>query len=331
MHGGFGGGGFGHGGGGGHHSGGGHHGGDGAHHGGHAHGEPTAVHNLGGSNQSIVGHMTSLVTNGHGALGHIASWLTGQHHTLMHHSGNGQNHVGNNSWTSAAIQVEKSSVWQKITKIPGIQLMAVFFVVAGWLFFLGILRHGDGEHTVRSPMPTQQEWRQELVGDAQAPESAGETVSPAAADVGAGGFDGGSMFGAPRAGFADASQTPMPNQMSTGGYVPQAQQSMPPQAQQSVRMPAQVSQSMSPMQAIAQSAQSDEFLNAHAVTATPIQMQAQPQAQAQQLQQPARSYQNPGASVGRRSFSARNMSPQDVDANALASGRGFHHRVVAER
>ncbi|HEY9680893.1 MAG TPA: hypothetical protein V6C86_04860 [Oculatellaceae cyanobacterium] len=318
MHGGFGGGhgggggGFGHGGGG-HHSSGGHHSGSG-HQTGHSHSQPIAVHNLGGGgNQSIIGHMTSLVTNGHGVLGHIAGWLTGQHHSVMHHASNGQNHIGDAQWASAALQVEKSSVWQKVTKIPGIQVIGVFLVIAGWLLFLGMLRHGDGEHTARSPMATQQEWRQELVGDSHAPEAAG-APDAASEEVAQGGFAGGSLFGAPRAGFEDASQVSMPaqanNQTVAAGYVPQAQSAMQAQSAPNLRS----------------LAQSDELLNAHAIGATPIQMQP---AQMQSAQQ---GYRNPNMAVGgRRSFTARGNMVQDFDAAAIASGRAFHHRVVAER
>ncbi len=209
MHGGFGGGhgGGGHGGGGHGHGGGGHGHATHATHSGHAHSQPIAAHNLGGQSQSVLGHMTSLVSNGQGVLGHIAGWLVGQHHGVMHHGAGQHDHVGDASWASAALQVDKSEKWhQKAIKMPGVHILAVFIVIAGWLVFLGMLRHGDAEHVARSPMPTQQEWRQELVGSNSADQQGSESDEQGAP---AGTTFGGatSIFGSPRAGTESSALT----------------------------------------------------------------------------------------------------------------------------
>jgi hypothetical protein len=289
MHGGFGGGGGGGGHGGGGHSGGGHHsgghdgGGHASHHGGQDHSQPIAAHNLGGQSQSIIGHMTSLVANGQGILGHIAGWLVGQHQGIMHHTSGTQNHLGDQSWTSAALQVDKAETWvTKITKIPGIHFFFVFLVVAGWLVFLGVLRHGDAEHVVRSPMPTQQEWRQELVGsnsESAEQQTGGEVSQPDMAQSTANfGAPATSMFGNPRSGADESPQA---------AYA-QAPMQMPiQQMQQQQQAPAQVTSA---------------FGSAPA----------------------------PAAAGGRRSFSARSAM-SGPGSEPPVDGRGFHHRVIAER
>ncbi len=187
MHGGFGGGG----GGGGHSGGygGGHSGGYGGHSGGHSSGHSSGAHHhggelnpnsmnshdLGGSSQSVLGHIAGIGQNPQGIIGHIASWLTGQHQVTHHAAGaTGQSqHMGDQSWTSAALQAERSISWkQRLVKMPAIQIMAIFMVIAGWLFFLGMLRHGDAEHVSKAPSATQREqsqrdqseWRQQLTG-----------------------------------------------------------------------------------------------------------------------------------------------------------------------
>jgi hypothetical protein len=218
----------------------------------------------------------------------------------MHHSAGTQNHVGDSSWTSAALQVEKLAIWQKISRIPGIQIMVIFLVLAGWLLYLGVSKHGGVDQGAKSAMTSQQEWRQELTGSRSVAggnggEQSADLSSPAE-------FAGGSMFGAPRSGFGDASQTPSP----AAGFDSQAGQSVAPgPAGQSMIPPAQ--QPVFPAQAGAQT----ESTNA---------MSAAPPA-LPPLTQP---------SGGRRSFSARSsLEPQDQEA--ALSGRNFRHRVVTER
>ena len=292
MHGGFGGGGGGGHSGGGHYSGGHDGGGHVSHHGGQDHSQPTAAHNLGGQSQSIIGHMTSLVTNGQGILGHIAGWLVGQHQGVVHHTSGTQNHVGDPSWTSAGLQVDKSATWvTKISKIPGIHFFFVFLVVAGWLVFLGMLRHGDAEHGVRSPMPTQQEWRQALVGSngGSAEQQAGGEVSQPDIAQPAANFAGGAtaMFGTPRTGADESPQA---------AYAQTPMQIQPMQQMQIQQMPVQQMQQQQPAPAQVTSA----FGSAPA----------------------------PAAAGGRRSFSARSAMS---GAEPPVDGRGFHHRVIAER
>jgi hypothetical protein len=318
MHGGFGGGGgggMGHsGGGGGHHSGGGHHGGE---------LNPTAIasHGLGGPSQSIFGHIAALGQNPQGIIGHIASFLTGQHQAT-HHAGGASSqanqHIGDQSWTSSGLQVEQGALWRKrIAKMPAFQIMAVFLVIVGWLFFLGMVRHGDAEHAARTPT-TQNEWRQQLTGNGQAQN--GEAATEATAEAPAqGGFGqaapNASAFGMPR----DVEGAVAPN---LSNYVPQAyvMTSAPTAYGQSAYGSQSAGSMGNPMMASSMAAP------AASQYAAPVASSA------------------PAAQLGRRSFSARAAlsSPQEGQQAGpsyaagdpyapLESRRGFHHRVVAER
>ena len=320
MHGGFGGGGggghsgggggYGHSGsGGGHHSGGGggHHSG-GGHHGGQANPTAIASHNLGGSSQSILGHIAALGQNPQGVLGAIASWLTGQHQVSHHAAGaaqqTSQQHIGDVSWTSSGLQVEKSRTWkERMVKMPAIQIMMVFLVIAGWLAFLMVLRHGDAEHTAKSPMPTQSEWRQQLTGNGSG-EQGGEVATDAPAQASFGqAAPNVSMFGMPR---------------DVEGAVPPNLSNYVQQAYVVTAAPA----------ANGQSSYGAQSAPSMAGYAAPVQSP------------------NPAAQLGRRSFSARvalanpDPSQQAQPASSSMAGdlyapiesrRGFHHRVIADR
>jgi hypothetical protein len=331
MHGGFGGGGgggmghsggggMGHsGGGGGHHSGGGgghHSSGGGGHHGGELNPTAIASHGLGGPSQSIFSHIAALGQNPQGIIGHIASFLTGQQ--VTHHSAGASQqssqHIADQSWTSAALQVEKSGLWkQRIAKMPAVHIMGVFLLIVGWLFFLGMLRHGDAEHTAKSPMPSQSEWRQQLTGNGPA-EQTGEAASEAPAQGGFGqAAPNVSAFGMPR----DVEGAVAPN---LSNYVPQSYVM--------TNAPMAYGQSSYGAQSTGTNPMMDPSMTAPGASgyAAPVATSA------------------PAPQLGRRSFSARVAlaNPQEAQpaptgymANDLyapiESRRSFHHRVVAER
>jgi hypothetical protein len=271
-------------------------------------------HDLGGSSQSVLGHIAGIGQNPQGIIGHIASWLTGQHQVTHHAAGaTGQSqHMGDQSWTSAALQAERSISWkQRLVKMPAIQIMAIFMVIAGWLFFLGMLRHGDAEHVSKAPSATQREqsqrdqseWRQQLTGSgAQSPE-------PAEVAEGAGlSTPGASAFGMPR----DVEGAVPPD---LSHYVPQAY------VGNSTFVPA-----------ASQTATNGN--SSYGAAGAPAMSAYAPSTAAA----PA-----PTAQIGRRSFSARAAmsAPQEAQPASgtmagdlyapIESRRSFHHRVIAER
>jgi hypothetical protein len=274
---------------------------------------PTAIasHGLGGPSQSIFSHITALAQNPQGIIGHIASFLTGQQHHAAGASQQANQHIADQSWTSAALQVEQGALWkQRVAKMPAFYIMAVFLLVVGWLFFLGMVRHGDTKNSARTPMPTQNEWRQQLTGDGQADQTGEAATEANGGSPAQGGFGQSvpnvSAFGMPR----DVEGAVAPN---LSNYIPQSYVMS--------SAPAAYGQS-------SYGAQSAGSMAAPAASpyAAPVASSA------------------PAAQLGRRSFSARAALSNPQEAQAAGAGymagdlyapiesrRGFHHRVVAER